>query len=74
MPTKLGLIQQAANNQLKLMLRNGDVPRRQVVPPRGGKEFIYEVPKPTGAESAPPRHPRRRAGRRRGGVAQPRQT
>ena len=71
---KLWLTQQAANNRLKLLLRNGALTRRQVVPPRGGKEFIYEVPKPTGDESVAPRRPRRRAPRRRGGVAQPHQT
>jgi hypothetical protein len=43
---ELGLSQQAANNRLKELVRNGALVRRRIVPERGGKEFLYAVPQP----------------------------
>jgi hypothetical protein len=47
----LGISQQAANNRVKLLLNSGALVRRRVVPERGGKEFVYEVPKPQNRQS-----------------------
>ncbi|MBN1609264.1 MAG: winged helix-turn-helix transcriptional regulator [Polyangiaceae bacterium] len=41
----LGLSQQATNNRVKELLRSGAMSRRRIERPRGGKEFVYEVPK-----------------------------
>jgi hypothetical protein len=57
---KLGITQQAANNRLKALLRSGALARKRTSPARGGKEFIYEVPRPDRAQPATGRGPSRR--------------
>jgi hypothetical protein len=39
-----GLSQQTAHNRLTALHRRGALARRQMVPPRGGREFVYWVP------------------------------
>jgi hypothetical protein len=52
---RLHVTPQAANNRLKALVDRGALRRMLVVPPGGGKEFVYAVPEegmsPTGDES-----------------------
>jgi hypothetical protein len=41
---RLNLSAPATNNRLRALLRSGAVARRLVIPPRGGKEFVYRFP------------------------------
>jgi hypothetical protein len=41
---RLSLTPQAANNRLSYLVRSGALARARVIPSRGGKEFVYEVP------------------------------
>jgi hypothetical protein len=41
---QLNLTPQAANNRLSYLVRAGALARARVVPARGGREFVYEVP------------------------------
>lgn len=60
-----GLSQQTAHNRLTALHRRGALARRQVVPPRGGREFVYWVPQAdrTKASSGAKRGPKASAPR-----------
>jgi len=48
---RLDLSAPATNNRLRSLLRSGAISRRLVIPPGGGKEFVYRFPTVEGAES-----------------------
>jgi hypothetical protein len=60
---ELDITQQAANNRVKLLLNSGALVRSRIVPLRGGREFVYEVPS-LGARNGPRRAARSKAAKR----------
>jgi len=48
---RLNLTPQAANNRLSYLVRAGALARARVIPARGGRQFVYEVPAPIFDES-----------------------
>jgi predicted transcriptional regulator len=42
---RLGVTPQAANNRIKALLRTGALSRQRSDPARGGREYLYRVPR-----------------------------
>jgi STAS-like domain of unknown function (DUF4325) len=40
----MGISPQAVNNRLKALFRRGALHRMLIIPPKGGKEFVYTIP------------------------------